>query len=80
MKSTFDIPDEKLQEAMEHSRASNKREAVIEAIDQYNRLMRAQKVVATFGTFKNFMTQRELRASREHRAKRQKGQRRGAGR
>jgi Arc/MetJ family transcription regulator len=64
MKTTIDIPDEELSEAMKHSGAKTKREAVVAAISEYNRRRRLEKIAARFGKSKTFMTQDELRRVR----------------
>ncbi len=67
MKTTIDIPENVLREAMRNSKATTKREAVLAALEEFNRRRRAKKIVATFGTFKHMMTQKELRQMREAR-------------
>ena len=64
MKTTIDIPDKALREVMRHSGAATKREAVVTAIDEYNRRRRLEQLLKDFGTMKNFMTQDELARSR----------------
>lgn len=70
MKTTVDIPDDLLQEAMRLSDAKTIRAAVIAALEWYNRRQRQREVVKYLGTFKNFMTQRELREMRGAREQR----------
>ena len=70
MKTTVDIPDAVLKEAMRHAGASTKRQAILAALEEYNRKRKLDKVRSILGTFKNFMTVEELRQSRESRAKR----------
>jgi Arc/MetJ family transcription regulator len=65
MKTTVDIPEKELKEAMRHAGVKTKREAVVAAIREYNRRRRLQGVIARFGTFDEFMTQEELRRMRE---------------
>ena len=60
MKTTIDIPDDELREVVRHTGAATKREAVVTAIEDYNRRKRLAKVAAQFGTLKGFMTQDEL--------------------
>lgn len=67
MKTTIDIPADALEEAMRHSGAVTKREAVVTAIRDYNRRQRIARLVARFGTFDGVMTQAELRRMREDR-------------
>jgi hypothetical protein len=75
MKTTIDIPDAALQEAMAHSQAATKKDAVLEAIDDYNRRKRAERAVAAFGTFKQFMTPSQHRTNRRSRLVRHEKQR-----
>ena len=65
MKTTVDIPAEELQEAIRHTGAKTKREAVVIAVSEFNRRRRLQKLVEKFGTLEGFMTQEELRRMRE---------------
>ena len=65
MKTTVDIPDEQLEEAMRHTGAKTKREAVVIALTELNRRRRLQKLVEKFGTSESFMTQDELRRMRD---------------
>jgi Arc/MetJ family transcription regulator len=64
MKTTIDIPEKALKEVMRNTGAATKREAVVTAIDDYNRRKRLAAVAKTFGTFKAFMTQEELQTLR----------------
>ena len=64
MKTTIDIPDRALRDVMRNTGAATKREAVVIAIDDYNRRKRLAALVKTFGTMKNFMTQEELQQLR----------------
>lgn len=65
MKTTIDIPDKMLREAIKNAKAGSKREAVLAAMSEYNRRHRMAKLVRHLGTFKNFMTAQELRRMRE---------------
>ena len=60
MKTTIDIPEEELQEALRHTGAVTKREAVVTAIVDFNRRQRLAKLVEQFGTFEHFLTHQEL--------------------
>jgi hypothetical protein len=64
MKTTIDIPEKALREVMRHTGAATKREAVMTAIDDYNRRKRLTAIAKTFGTFRDFMTQAELQQLR----------------
>jgi Arc/MetJ family transcription regulator len=65
MKTTLDIPERELQEAIRHTGAKTKREAVVIALSEFNRRRRLRKLVESFGTLDGFMTQEELRKMRE---------------
>lgn len=66
MKTTIDIPDAMLEEAMRYTCAKTKRSAVITAIEKFNRLQRLRELNAKLkGTFVEFMTQEDLRVMRE---------------
>lgn len=65
MKTTVDIPEKELEEAMRHTGAKTKREAVVIALSELNRRRRLKKLVETFGTLDDFMTQEDLRQMRE---------------
>jgi Arc/MetJ family transcription regulator len=65
MKTTIDIPEQVLKEAMKHTGAKTKREAVLTAIDRFNRLKRLEVLNARVrGQFRDFMTQDELKQMR----------------
>lgn len=65
MKTTIDIPEEELRDAMKYTGARSKREAVVAALVDFNRRQRLQRLAQKFGTFDEFMTQEELRHMRE---------------
>ena len=64
MKTTLDIPKEELLEAIRHTGAKTKREAVVTALAEFNRRRRLERLVEKFGTLDDFMTQEELRRMR----------------
>ena len=65
MKTTIDIPELALEEAMKFTGAKTKREAVVTAVERFNRLKRLEKLNARVrGQFSSFMTQAELKAMR----------------
>ncbi|HZM06026.1 MAG TPA: type II toxin-antitoxin system VapB family antitoxin [Candidatus Saccharimonadales bacterium] len=65
MKTTIDIPDGTMAEAMRFTGAKTKREAVVTAVERFNRLKRLEKLNARVrGKFRDFMTQAELKAMR----------------
>lgn len=65
MKTTIDIPDKELRDAMRYTGARNKREAVVTALIDYNRRQRLQRLAEQFGTFDEILTQDDLRRMRE---------------
>ena len=66
MKTTIDIPEKLLRETIRRTNAKTKRDAVVTALEKFNRLQRLRELNARIkGTFVNFMTQDELKAMRE---------------
>jgi len=61
MKTTIDIPDSVLADAMRFTGAKTKREAVVKALEAYNRQQRVNDLVASFGTW-NIATNDEIEA------------------
>jgi Arc/MetJ family transcription regulator len=66
MKTTIDIPEKLLRETIRRTSAKTKRDAVVTALEKFNRLQRLRELNARLkGTFVNFMTQEDLKAMRE---------------
>lgn len=65
MKTTIDIPDKELRDAMRYTGARNKREAVVTALIDFNRRQRLQRLAEQFGTFDEILSQEDLRRMRE---------------
>jgi Arc/MetJ family transcription regulator len=61
MKTTIDIPDAALADAMRFTGAKTKREAVVKALEEYNRQQRVHDLVASFGTL-DFASNDEIEA------------------
>lgn len=61
MKTTIDIPDAALADAMRFTGAKTKREAVVKALEGYNRQQRVQDLIASFGTW-DIATNHEIEA------------------
>lgn len=61
MKTTIDIPEEALADAMRYSGAKTKREAVVKALEDYNRRQLVESLIASFGTL-DFGTNDEIEA------------------
>jgi Arc/MetJ family transcription regulator len=53
MKTTIDIPENELRDAMRFTRASTKREAVVKVLEEFNRRRRMAELVKYAGTFSN---------------------------
>lgn len=51
MKTTIDIPESALADAMRFTGAKTKREAVVKALEEFNRQQLVKEVVASFGTW-----------------------------
>ena len=65
MKTTIDIPELAMEEAMKFTGAKTKREAVVTAVERFNRLKRLENLNARVrGQFRDFMTQADLKAMR----------------
>ena len=66
MKTTIDIPEGTLEEAMKFTGAKTKREAVVTVLEKFNRSQRLRELNARIkGTFVDFMTQEDLKIMRE---------------
>jgi hypothetical protein len=64
MKTTIDIPDSVLEEAMIFTKARTKREAIVTAVSEYNRRRRMAALVKHAGTCEGFMSTQEVRELR----------------
>lgn len=69
MKTTVDIPEKALREAMKFSKAKTKREAILAALDEFNRKRRMAALVRHFGTFTTLMSNDEIEAMEMERMK-----------
>jgi Arc/MetJ family transcription regulator len=65
MKTTIDIPEKELKDAMRFTGASTKREAVVTALKDFNRRQRMAALARRFGASDTFMTHAELMKLRE---------------
>lgn len=65
MKTTIDIPEEKLKEAIKYTGDKTKRNAVVLTLKDFNRRRRLSELARVLGTFKDFMTQEDLKKMRE---------------
>lgn len=64
MKTTVDIPEGDLADAMRFTRAKTKREAIVAAIQDFNRRRRMAELVKYAGTCEDMMTVEELQKQR----------------
>jgi Arc/MetJ family transcription regulator len=63
MKTTIDIPEDELKEAMRFTKAKTKREAVVRVLTEFNRRRRMAELVRYSGTFSDrFPTNDEIEA------------------
>ena len=65
MKTTIDLPEGELEEAIRHTGAKTKTEAVSLAVADYNRRQRLARLAGRMGTFKDMLTRQDLRKMRE---------------
>jgi putative antitoxin of VapBC-like toxin-antitoxin system len=64
VKTTIDIPDGELRDAMRFTQAKTKREAVVRVLEEYNRRQRMAELVKYSGTFSDrFPTNDEIEAT-----------------
>lgn len=64
MKTTVNIPDEELEDAMRFTRARTKREAIVTAIAEFNRRRRMAELTRFAGSCENLTTVEEVRQLR----------------
>ncbi|MFN2377567.1 MAG: type II toxin-antitoxin system VapB family antitoxin [Candidatus Binatia bacterium] len=67
MKTTVDIPDKELADAMRFTRAKTKREAIVGAIEDFNRRSRMAELARHAGTCVDLVTAEELQRQRRKR-------------
>lgn len=60
MKTTVDIPENELLEAMRYLGATTKREAIVAAIEEFNRRRRMAELVKYSGTFTGMLSNEEI--------------------
>ena len=64
MKTTVDIPENELKDAMRFTRARTKREAIVTAISEFNQRRRMAELIKRAGTCTDIMTADELQRVR----------------
>lgn len=62
MKTTIDIPEKSLRDAMRFTGAKTKREAVVTALEDFNRRKEVEALIAMAGSFPDFPTNDEIEA------------------
>ena len=63
MKTTVDIPESELKDAMRFTKAKTKREAVVKVLEEFNRRRRMAELVKYSGTFdESFPTNEQIEA------------------
>ena len=62
MKTTVDIPENELKDAMRFARARTKREAIVTALTEYNRRMRMAELVEYSAVSETFMSNEAVEA------------------
>jgi len=66
MKTTIDIPEDVLKEAVRNTGAKTKREAIVTAVERFNRRQRLERLAEQLhGALPDFMTQEDLKVMRE---------------
>ena len=70
MKTTVDIPEDELRDAMRFTKAKTKREAVVRVLEDFNRRRRMAELVKYAGTFSDeFPSNDEIEAIDTRRAR-----------
>ena len=64
MKTTVDIPDDELEDAIRFTRARTKREAIVTAIKDFNHRRRMAELAKRAGSCPDLMTADQLRHQR----------------
>jgi Arc/MetJ family transcription regulator len=67
MKTTVDIPDDVLRDAIRFTRAKTKRQAIVAAIEDFNRRKRLAELIKHAGSCPDLFTADELRQQRRNR-------------
>jgi hypothetical protein len=63
VKTTIDIPEDELRDAMRFTRAKTKREAIVKVLEEFNRRRRMAELVKYSGSFSDrFPTNDEIEA------------------
>lgn len=60
MKTTIDIPENELMDAIRYTNAKTKREAIVTAVRSFDQRLKHAEIAKKFGTCETFITQAEL--------------------
>lgn len=66
MKTTVNIPDKVLRDAMRHTKAKTKREAIVKALEEMNRRHSQAELLKYTGKFESLMTNEEIEAMEQN--------------
>jgi Arc/MetJ family transcription regulator len=67
MKTPIDIPDKSLQEVIKRTGAKTKRDAVVTAVEEFNRRRRLEEMAERLhGSCPDFMSQEDLQRMRQY--------------
>lgn len=61
MKTTVDIPEHELRDAIRFTRARTKREAIVTAISEFNRIRRMAELIEHSGSFESLMPHEDMK-------------------
>ncbi len=62
MKTTIDIPDKTLSDALFYTKAKTKKEAILTAVEDFIRRQKVESLTSSFGTWK-IMTNSEIESA-----------------
>ena len=65
MKTTIDIPDETLDQLLKITKAKTKKDAILEAVEYFNKNKKIIELANALGSFKDFMSSEELEEMRK---------------
>lgn len=64
MKTTLDIPENVLEDAIKYTGAKTKRDAIVTAVADFNRRQKLAYLANRLGTFDDFISAKDLQALR----------------
>jgi len=73
MKTTVDIPDDELRDLVGFTRARTKRQAIVTAIEEFNRRQRMAALVRHSGAFRSLLPNDQIEALEEREPHRRRG-------